>query len=155
MRCIHAPDGTLVFGDQVVPDLFRRLFVICPDSAEILVRQVFVDAEIIGPVLGVQAGPLGIDGLEQGRHVFIGRPFGQVVFVNDLARMAGQRVRRYTGLGCISRISGLDLCGWLGWNRFGSFVGSQSGQGRAGAEQGGQDSLFSNFHDNTSFFILL
>ena len=155
MGSVHAPDGTLVFGDQVVPDLFRRLFVIGPDSAEILVRQVFVDAEIIGPVLGVQAGPLGIDGLEQGRHVFIGRPFGQVVFVDDLARMAGQRVRRYTGLGCISWISGLDLCGWLGWNRFGSLVGSQSGQGRAGAEQGGQDSLFPNFHDNTSFFILL
>ena len=64
MGSVHAPDGTLVFGDQVVPDLFRCLFVICPDSAEILVRQVFVDAEIIGPVFGVQAGPMGVDGLE-------------------------------------------------------------------------------------------
>ena len=80
------------------PDLFRCLFVICPDAAEILVRQVFVDAEIIRPGFRIQPGPLGINGLEQGRHVFIGRAFGQVVFVDDLARMAGQRVRRYTAL---------------------------------------------------------
>lgn len=101
---VYPPDRRLVFGDQILTGQFLCIRVVCPDMTEILIRQFFIDAQVVWFFLVIQSGQSRIQTVDQSRRLVIGFAAGKIEFFYEFRAPSCQWIDGLTGIDTASAV---------------------------------------------------